>query len=303
MNAAVLSAAPPRRRRSTWGAWGVAALFLAPALLVFAWFKFIPMVRGLQMSLYEVRFGEDSRFVGLDNFRRVLTDPYLADAALNTLLYVVCTVGLSAFLGLLLAIALQGTTRSLRLVRTAIFLPAVTSAAVLAEVWRILYAPTPDGVANIVLGWFGIGMQEFLNDPDHALYWLMGMHVWKHVPYDTVIFVAGLATINRELYEAADVDGANAWHRFRFVTVPGLAPAITIVMTLGLIRGFRVFAEVHATTGGGPAGATEVVMTHIYKQGFVQFDYGYAAAASVLLFAFTAICTVLYLQWRRRSER
>ncbi|MBN8504841.1 MAG: sugar ABC transporter permease [Burkholderiales bacterium] len=298
-----MSGKTPARKAGRWRAALMPALFLAPALLVFTWFKFIPMARGLQMSLYEVRFGEESRFVGLDNFRRVFTDPLLGEAALNTLVYVVGTVGLSAVLGLLLAIALEGSTRSLRIVRTAIFLPAVTSAAVLAEVWRILYAPTPDGVANVVIGALGFGLQQFLNDPETALYWLMSMAVWKHVPYDTVIFVAGLATINRELYEAADVDGANAWHRLRFVTLPGLSPAITIVMTLGLIRGFRVFAEVHATTGGGPAGATEVVMTHIYKQGFVQFDYGYASAASVLLFAFTATCTVIYLQWRRRSER
>jgi multiple sugar transport system permease protein len=188
------------------------------------------------------------------------------------------------------------------LIRTAIFLPAVTSAAVLAEVWRILYAPTPDGVVNTLFGWFGIASQGFLNDPDYALQWLMVMHIWKSVPYDTVIFVAGLATINSELYDASHVDGANAWQRFRFVTVPGLAHAITIVMTLGLIRGFRVFAEIHATTGGGPAGATEVVMTHIYKLGFVHFDFGYASAASVVLFAFTAAVTVVYLQWRRRSE-
>lgn len=283
-------------------AWLVPALFLAPALLVFGFFKFIPMLRGLQMSLYKVNFGAPSEWVGLDNFRRVLDDEALGSAVWNTLVYVCSTVTLSAGLALLLALSLQGSTRQLRFVRTAIFLPAVTSAAVLAEVWRILYAPTPDGVVNTLLGWAGVQAQGFLNDPDTALYWLMAMHTWKSVPYDTVIFVAGLATINSELYEASRVDGANAWQRFRFVTVPGLAHAITIVVTLGLIRGFRVFAEIQATTGGGPAGATEVVMTHIYKLGFVDFDYGYASAASVLLFAFTATATLVYLQWRKRSE-
>ncbi|MFH7042196.1 carbohydrate ABC transporter permease [Paucibacter sp. JuS9] len=291
-----------RSKKAGWRSYLVPALFLAPALLVFTWFKFIPMARGLEMSFHQVNFGSESQWVGLDNFRRVFADEALGEAALNTLLYVGCTVTASALLALLLALALQGTTRHLRFIRTAIFLPAVTSAAVLAEIWRVLYAPTPDGVANTVLSWLGIASQTFLNDPDSALRWLMAMHVWKHVPYDTVIFVAGLATINTELYDASHVDGANAWQRFRFVTVPGLAHAITIVMTLGLIRGFRVFAEIHATTGGGPAGATEVVMTHIYKLGFVQFDYGYAAAASVVLFAFTALTTVIYLHWRKRSE-
>jgi multiple sugar transport system permease protein len=285
-----------------WRLWLVPTLFLAPALIAFIWFKFIPMAKGLQMSLYKVKFGEPSEWVGMANFQRVFADEDLKVAVIHTLQYVSVTVFASAAIALMLAIALQGSTRDLRIVRTAIFLPAVTSAAVLAEVWRILYAPTPDGTINTVLSWLGIATQGFLTDPDRALGWLMLIHIWKHVPYDIVIFIAGLATINQELYDAANVDGASAWQRFRFVTIPGLSHAITIVMTLGLIRGFRVFAEVHATTDGGPAGATEVVMTHIYKLGFIQFDYGYASAASVLLFAFTAMTTMAYLVWRKRSE-
>lgn len=287
--------APLAGRLSPW-------LFLLPALLVFTWFKFIPMAKGLQMSLYRVKFGDEWEWVGLENFQRVLADAALRAAVGHTLLFVAITISASALVALLLALALQGPARHLRILRTAMFLPAVTSAAVLAEVWRILYAPTPDGVANTLLGWVGIAPQGFLSHPDQALPALMLMSIWKHVPYDTVIFVAGLAGVNRELYDAAAVDGANAWERFVHVTLPGLAPSITVILTLGFIRGFRVFTEVYATTGGGPAGSTEVVMTHIYKQGFVELDYGYAAAASCLLFAFTALTTVAYLAWRRRSS-
>jgi len=280
----------------------VPALFLAPALLVFTWFKFIPMALGLRMSFYKVNFGAPNEWIGLENFSRVLEDEALGAAAWNTFLYVTCTVSLSVVLALLLALSMQGVTRHIRIIRTALFLPAITSAAVLAEVWRILYAPTPDGIMNSIAALFGITAQGYLNDPDWALQWLMLMHLWKSVPYDMVIFVAGMATINHELYEAARVDGATAWQRLRFVTIPGLTHAITIVIVLGMIRGFRVFAEIQATTGGGPAGATEVIMTRIYKLGFVQFDYGYASAASVVLFVFTALCTLLYLQWRKRLE-
>lgn len=278
-------------------------LFLAPALVVFLYFKFIPMARGVQMSFYKVSFGDADEWVGWDNFARVFTEEALRGAAGRTLLYVLVTVSLSAFIALLLAQALQGQARHLRIMRTAMFLPAVTSAAVVAEIWRILYAPTSAGVVNTVLGWVGAAPQGFFSDPDQALAALMGMHVWKHVPYDTVIFVAGLAGVNRELYDAAAVDGANAWHRFVHVTLPGLAPAITVVITLGCIRGFRVFTEVYATTGGGPAGSTEVVMTHIYKQGFHELDFGYAAAASTVLFAFTALATAALLAWRRRGVK
>ncbi len=288
-----------RRFRSALSPW----LFLAPALLVFLWFKFIPMVRGVQMSFYQVRFADDDIWVGWSNFERALHDTALHAAAGRTLLYVLVTVSLSALIALMLAQALQGTTRSLRIVRTAIFLPAVTSAAVVAEIWRILYAPTPTGVMNTLIGWVGIAPQGFFSNPDQALAALMGMHVWKHVPYDTVIFIAGLAGVNRELYDAAAVDGAGAWRRFVHVTLPGLAPAITVVIALGFIRGFRVFTEVYATTGGGPAGSTEVVMTQIYKQGFQELDFGYAAAASTLLFIFTALTTAAFLVWRRRRAR
>lgn len=286
----------PRRNFSRFTPW----LFLAPALIVFTWFKFIPMAKGLVMSFHKVGFAGSDTYVGWHNFERALTDAALRDAAGRTLLYVFFTVLLSASIALLLAQALQGTARHLRVIRTAMFLPAVTSAAVAAEVWRILYAPTPDGVINAMLGLIGIGPQGFWSDPSQALAALIGMHVWKHVPYDTVIFVAGLAGINSELYDAAAVDGANAWQRFTAVTLPGLAPAITVICTLGFIRGFRVFTEVYATTGGGPAGSTEVVMTQIYKQGFQELDYGFAAAASTLLFLFTAALTAAYLAWRRR---
>lgn len=280
-----------------WVPW----LFLMPALIVFTWFKFIPMAKGLVVSFHKVGFAGPDTYVGWNNFARVLTDQALRDAAGRTLVYVLVTVLLSASLSLLLAQALQGTARHMRVIRTAMFLPAVTSAAVAAEIWRILYAPTPDGVINSLLGLIGIAPQGFWADPSQALAALVGMHVWKAVPYDTVIFVAGMAGINTELYDAAAVDGANAWQRFMAVTLPGLAPAITVICTLGVIRGFRVFTEVYATTGGGPAGSTEVVMTQIYKQGFQELDYGFAAAASTLLFLFTAALTAVYLAWRRKS--
>jgi len=278
-------------------------LFLAPALSAFAWFKFVPMLKGLELSFYKVNFAREHEWVGLANFMRAAGDGALHAAALNTTLYVVVTVLASALIGFLLALVLEGPARHLAFIRTAMFLPAVTSAAILAEVWRILFFPTGDGVVNAMLGLAGVGAQGFLADPRQALGTLMLLHIWKAVPYDTVIFVAGLATIDRELYDAAAVDGAGRLAVLRYVTFPSMLPTIAIVLMLGLIRGFRVFAEVYATTGGGPAGATEMIMTHIYKIGFDQFDYGYASAVSFLLFILTVALTVLYLVWQRRLAR
>ncbi|WP_419144712.1 carbohydrate ABC transporter permease [Klebsiella oxytoca] len=278
-------------------------LFLAPALIIFTWFKFIPMVQGLIMSFYKVNFNQPDEWVGLDNFTRAFADNELHAAVINTLLYVVVTMVAAAVLAFFLAMLLEGPARHLRFIRTAIFLPAVTSAAIVAEMWRILFNPTPNGVVNHLLSWFGIDDQGFLASSDQALWVIMLLHIWKAIPYNMVIFIAGLAGISRDLYDAANVDGANWWNRLRYVTLPGMIPALSVVLMLSFIRGFRVFAEVYATTGGGPSNATEMIMTHIYKLGFEQFDYGYASAVSFLLFAFTVVLTIVHLTLKKRIAR
>ncbi|ELI8087977.1 TPA: carbohydrate ABC transporter permease [Yersinia enterocolitica] len=278
-------------------------LFLAPALVIFTWFKFIPMLQGLVMSFYKVNFNQPNEWVGFDNFSRAMGDEALHSAVFNTLLYVVVTMVVAAFIAFFLAMLLEGPARHLRFIRTAIFLPAVTSAAIVAEMWRILFNSTSNGVVNHILSWFSIEAQGFLADTDQALWTVMLLHIWKAVPYNMVIFIAGLVGISRDLYDASNVDGANWWNRLRYVTLPGMIPALSVVLMLSFIRGFRVFAEVYATTGGGPSNATEMIMTHIYKLGFEQFDYGYASAVSFLLFAFTVVLTICHLTLKKRIAR
>jgi multiple sugar transport system permease protein len=292
-----------RSQRSRRGLALVPWLFLAPALVIFSWFKFYPILSGLRMSFYEVQFFDDDRWVGLENFRRALSDPSLWTAVQHTVVYVIFATLGSSLLAFFLALALEGPARHLRIIRTAIFLPAITSVAIIAEIWRILFNSAPAGVVNTALSWIGIAPQGFLSDPGQALWVLILMQIWKNTPYDIVIFVAGLVGINRELYDAANVDGAGRWQRIRFVTLPGLVPAISVVVMLSFIRGFRVFAEVYATTGGGPAGSTEVIMTHIYKAGFEQVDYGYASAVSLMLLAVTVALTLLQLFIKSRIVR
>lgn len=292
-----MTTARRRAGRETLVAW----LFLIPALLAFAYFKFLPMFEGIQLSFYKVNFGGQNAWVGWDNFRTVVNDPDFRTALLHTLINGVSVAILSAVIALLVALALQGSRRSVFFVRSAIFLPAITSVAIVAEIFKLLYYPSATGPLNIVLSWFGVPAQSFFSSPDTALGSLIGMQVWKAVPYDAAIFIAGLATISKDLYEAAAIDGASRWQRFLNVTVPGLAPTFTIILTLAIIRGFRVFTEVYATTGGGPAGSTDVVMTRIYKLGFETFDYGLASAASTLMFIVTAVLTAIYLTWSRRK--
>lgn len=293
------------RRRSGAKRWRrtlVPIAFLLPALVVFAYFKFIPMIRGIELSFYDVKILGLERPVGWDNYVRALGDDALWRAFGHTLIYVAVTVTASAILGLAVAMLLQGPARHLRIMRTAAFLPVVTAVAVVAEVWRILYWPAETGTFNQLAALVGMGPFGFLSDPEMALQSIMGMHVWKSIPYDMVIFVAGLAGINKDLYEAADIDGANRWQRFRHVTLPALRPTFVIVITLGLIRGFRVFTEVYVMTAGGPAGSSDVLLTYIYRTGFDRLELGYASAVSTMLFVFTAVLTLAYLMWSRRKD-
>ncbi|AMM87087.1 sugar ABC transporter permease [Martelella sp. AD-3] len=283
--------------------WIIPWLFLAPALIVFTWFKFVPIVKGLFMSFYKVKFIGADQWVGLANFERAFSDSALHAATLNTLIYVVVTTLAGGMIAFAVAMALEGQARHIRLIRTAIFFPAVTSIAVLAEIWRILFYPGATGVVNQLIGVFGVAPQGFMSDPDQALFIVILLQIWKNVPYNMVIFIAGLAGINRELYDAADVDGASPLRKLWHVTIPGLVPAFSVVIMLSLIRGFRVFTEVYTTTGGGPAGATEVIMTSIFKTGFERFDYGYASAVSFLLFVFTVTLTIVHVTVKNRIDR
>jgi len=278
-------------------------LFLAPALLIFTWFKFLPMVRGFILSFYKMNFDGPDRWVGFGNFARVWTDTRLHAAVLNTTIYVVTSMIAATVIAFFIALVLEGPARHLRFLRTAIFLPAVTSAAIVAEIWRILFSPTPTGVVNSALDLIGIGAQGFLSDSHQALAVVILLHVWKTIPYNMMIFIAGLVGISRDLYDAAAIDGAGWWDRLRHVTLPCMIPAISVALMLSFIRGFRVFAEVYATTGGGPAGSTEMIMTHVYKVGFDQMDYGYASAVSFLLFVFTVVLTVVHLTVKNKMSR
>ncbi len=269
-------------------------LFLAPAIIIFAWLKFTPIIKGVAMSFYDVNFYAGDTFVGLDNFARAFSDIQLHNAVGNTLIYVAVSTVLSCIFAFAVALALQEQARHIKIIRTAIFIPAVTSVAIIAEIWRIVFYPVSYGAVNSVIGWFGIEAQGFLSSPDQSLFTVILMQVWKSVPYNMVIFLAGLSGVNRELYDAASVDGASYWRKIWHVTIPGLIPAISVVLMLSFIRGFRVFAEVYTTTGGGPAGSTEVIMTHVFKTGFEQFDYGYATAVSALLLAFTLALTLVH---------
>ncbi|MGW7685311.1 carbohydrate ABC transporter permease [Kribbella sp. NPDC054772] len=289
-----------RERRRISGQWWVPWLFLAPALILFLYFKFIPMARAVSMSFQEVRPYLGNTWVGGANYAEILSSDGFRSAAWNTIVLAVGQTFGSMVLGFGLALLVEGQTRKLTFIRSAAFLPVVVPLAVTAELWRIMYHPTSDGLMNQVIGLIGLGPSGFINDPHTSLASIAVTGIWRGAPYDMMIFLAGLAGIDRGLYEAATVDGASTWKRILHVTLPGLRPVFAILFVLAAVRGFRTFTEVFLLTNGGPNGSTEVVMTLIYKLGLEQSRLGVGSAGAVLLFAATLVLTVCVQLLRRR---
>ncbi|MER6185749.1 MULTISPECIES: sugar ABC transporter permease [unclassified Streptomyces] len=277
-------------------------LFLAPGLLLALVFKFWPMAKGVWLSFHDVRPFLGDKWTGLDNYTRVLSDHRFQDAIGHTLVLGIGQSLGAILLGFVLALLLEGQARSLKFIRTAVFLPAVTATAVVGELWRLMYYPTSDGLLNSGLHLLGLGPVQYLDDPNLALYSTMVMGIWIWAPYNMVIILAGLAGVDRTLYEAAAMDGVSLWQRLRHVTLPAIRPALSIVLTLAAIRGLRVFTEVYVLTGGGPAGSTEVWMTRAYTLGFTRNDIGGASAASVVLLCVTLLLTVTVNHFRKRGD-
>ncbi|MEW9872132.1 carbohydrate ABC transporter permease [Arthrobacter sp. HS15c] len=279
-------------------------LFLVPAAVLGLYFKFIPMVEGIRLSLFKVQPFLGDVFVGFDNYANVLTDQRFLDALGHTVVLGLTQTMGALVVGFVLALLLEGQARSLWVLRTAIFLPVVTALAVVGEIWRILYFPTSDGPLNTILGWAGLEPLQFLNGTDTALWSIAVVGIWSGAPYNMVIILAGLTGVDRSLYESAGVDGATIWQRLRYITLPALRPSIVIVLTLAAIRSLRSFTEVYVLTGGGPAGSTEVWMTRMYSLGFQRNDIGVASAAAVLLLVVTLLLTLgTQFLARRKAEQ
>jgi multiple sugar transport system permease protein len=286
---------PVLRRLGPW-------LYLAPVLLFIGVFKAWPTVWGVYLSFFHVRPYLGNQYVGTANYSKLFSDSDLRSAVTHTFFDAVFAVSGSIFVGFWLALLLQGPARHIRILRTAVFLPVVIAMVAAAELWTTLLYPASYGSVNSLLGKVGIGAQPFFVSPHSSLASVILMQIWKNAPYDMVIFVAGLASVDREMYEACQIDGATWWQRLRFVTLPALRPITTIVLVLGVIRGLRVFTDIWVSTNGGPAGSSESVVTYLYRQFSQNNDTGYAAALGTALLAVTMVLTCLMLVWRRRAE-
>ncbi|MFC6883710.1 carbohydrate ABC transporter permease [Actinomadura yumaensis] len=271
--------------------WG----FVGPATLIVVGLSLFPAVWALWLSLRDSDLATSGEFVGLANYRDMVHDPALRDAAWHTLVYSLLYVPGSVLVGLPLAVALNQRIRFIGFYRTCIFIPYVTSAAAVGILSNFVLDPE-FGIVNSGIRGLGLPVQGFLQDPDQALYVLVAVSLWWSIGLPVVIYLAALQDVPGELKEAALVDGANPWQAFRNVTLPQLRPATTFVVIWQMITALQLFDLVFTTTKGQPLDSTSVIVYYLYDQAFKQFDAGYGAAVAYVLFLVTLVVSALMLR-------
>ena len=273
--------------------------FYAPAAVIYAVLFVVPTFASFYFSLTRWTLF-DVKFIGLDNFVQFFREPMLIKGFTNTLIYGVVTSGLKVILGLLLAILLTAPIPGRGYLRAVVFFPVLVSTIGVGIMFKVLMDPF-DGLINNSLAVFGIDGPGWLTDPAWTLMSIALVDVWKGVGLATLIFIAGIVSIPQDYFEAAKIDGANAWTNFWYVTVPLVRPATVTVIILSLIGGLRSFDLIWAMTRGGPGFTSDVIASVIYKQYQAGF-YGLSTAGNVILFLVVTGVTLPLFFWLNRKE-
>ncbi|MBL8833382.1 MAG: sugar ABC transporter permease [Rhodospirillales bacterium] len=275
-------------------------LFIGPALLIYGLFTLFPALDTLRLSATDATgLNSQANFVGLANFGALAADATVGRVLLQTAQWLVLHVVLAGGAGLAFAVAIASLARTHVFFRTAFFLPHVVSLAVVGVIWAKIYDPY-FGLLNGALDAFGLGMLKlgWLSDPALVIFSVNVASSWQGFGIYMLLFVAGLQNIDNSLYEAAEIDGAGVWQRFRHVTIPGLREVMTFVVSLALINGLKGFATIWVMTQGGPFYRSELLTTYIVKLAFQFQEQGRAAALCVVLCALAMAITVAFNRWR-----
>lgn len=275
-----------------------AYLYLLPAMIIISTFSIYPIFRSFILA-----FNTDYNFFtgavyerGIDNFTYIFNDERFWIAIRNTFTFVIGVVPLTVLISLGIAMLLNNKIKGLAIYRSIYFLPFVTSVVAIASVWNFIFH-TNYGLLNYFLGLFGIEAIAWLTDPNYSMTALIIMSIWRGLGFNIVILLAGLQTVNKGLYLAAKVDGANAWHRFTTVTIPMLSPTLFFISIMSIISSFRVFTEVFALFNGRPgmANSALTVVYYVYQQFFENNRFGVASAAAIVLFVIIFIFTMIQM--------
>jgi ABC-type sugar transport system permease subunit len=274
-------------------------LLVLPALVCTAVFFFIPMVYSLYWSLTKYNGLSAPQWVGVHNYTDLLHDPLFLHACRNTLLFAVITMTIGPALGLGSALLLDRKVHGRTFFRAVYFLPVTTSLVVVATIWKLLL--NRDGLLNHILSVVGIPGHDWLQDPATSMLAVAAASIWQGFGFETVIFLAALQTVPRDLHEAAAVDGAGPIRRFWHVTLPALRPTALFVFVVGIIGAFQVFDQVFVMTKGGPIESTTTVVYYLVNQ-FQSLDLGHASAAAYVLVLVLAGASALQLRVGRQAR-
>ena len=297
-----------RRRRGNPVSWvksgGLTTLLFAlPMTLVFLVFSWNPIVRSVIMSFQKTNLITAPEWVGLDNFQAVLSDPLLGTAVLNTMYFAFLALILGFPIPIIMAVLMSEVRRGKGLYSALAYLPVVIPPVVSVLLWRVFYDASPNGVFNVMLGFFGIPPQPFLQSQTQAMPALVIEATWAAAGGSIIIYLAALLIVPPELYDAAEVDGANIWRKIWHVTLPQLRGVLFVMLILQIIATAQIFLEPFLFTGGGPANATVTVLLLIYRYAFTNSlggQYGMATALSVMLAVFLAIISWIYFRLTSR---
>lgn len=284
-----------------------AYLFLAPALTAIFVFFFIPVISAFVISftdfdIYAIGNYSKFRFTGLDNYIKLFDNPLFWKALKNTFFFVVVSGPLSIAVSLGAAILLNSKLLKFKGVfRLVYFMPVVTTLVAVSIVWRFIYHPE-FGLLNYGLSFIGIDKIDWLGDPNWAMPSIIILSIWKNFGYNMIIFIAGLQNIPEELYEAAHIEGANAWQRFTKITLPMLAPTTIFITIITMIGYFQLFAEPYIMTQGGPLDSTLSIVLYMYQEGFRWWNMGYSSSIAFVLFVIILAGTLLQMWYQKRKE-
>jgi multiple sugar transport system permease protein len=287
-------------RRSKLKQQLIAYSFILPNFLGFAIFTLVPMGFSLVLAFMHWDGASAITWAGLDNFARLFRDETFRIALFNTFYYVAFTVPLTMAASLGLALLLNQPLRGRNAFRTVFFFPYVASLVAVAVVWNMIFHPAM-GPINQLLIWMGVeNPPRWTASVDWAMPTVIMASIWKGMGYYMVLYLAALQGIPPYLYEAAEIDGANSWQRFRYITLPMLTPTTFFVSIMLTIASFKVFDLILVMTGGGPGRATNVLVIHTYNMAFREFRYGYSSAIAMVLFAIVLVITIVQFRMERR---
>ena len=267
--------------------------FFGPALVLLTIFLFLPMILTLIFSFTDF-FALNpglTHFVGLDNYIQIFKDDVFSQAFFNTVKFVIIIVPLQGIGALVLALLINKVTHCKKYFKVAFFVPVVMSLAVVSTLWIQIYSP--EGIMNAILSFFGIDAQPFINSASQALPSIAVMSVWQGVGYQMIIFLGGLQNINPALYEAAEMDHASAWQKFKDITLPELKPLCVFVFITVTIGAFRMLVQPMVMTGGGPDHSTYTLVYDIYETGTMNWEMGLASTMAIVFTIFVVILTII----------